>query len=101
MALIGYFGSNRYPIEREENGDEHGPRILWFCGCPDKKGMFYPLEICRHLRAIFESYRTNGRAPKRLHLTEEGRAIEQAECVCAREHREEELDEFVGPPSEL
>lgn len=101
MALIGYFGGNEYPIEREENGTDDGPRILWFCGCPDKKGMFYPLEICRHLRAIFESYREHGRAPKRLHLTEEGRAIEQAECVCAREHREEELDKLAGPPSEL
>ena len=86
MAIIGYFGANRYPIEREESGVDYGPRILWFCGCPN--GMFYPLDICRHLRATFEAYTETGEPPRRLHLTEEGQAIQMAECDCAAKLRE-------------
>ena len=76
--LIGHFGEARYPIEREENGSEYGPRLLWFCGCD--RGMFYPLEPCRHLQAIFDDAH-RGFLPKRLHLTAEGETA-AAECGC-------------------
>jgi hypothetical protein len=76
--LIGHFGGNRYPIEREETFAPSGVKQVWFCGCP--QGNMYPLEICRHLQAIFDDA-ANGVLPKRLHLSAEGETAASA-CGC-------------------